>query len=97
MPEVPDTAPKLKKSVDARQAEAEDGFVTIEQCGITLHIPIKGNVPLKAYMAFKAGDEYGGTEQLLGPEQWAAFLEKDPTLDDYAAIGKQIEELAGNP
>ena len=87
--------PRQKTSA-AREAEAEDGFVTIEQCGVTLRVPIKGKVPLKACMAFRNGDEYGGTELLLGSEQWAAFLEKDPTLDDFAAIGAQIEELAGN-
>ncbi|QFG10033.1 tail assembly chaperone [Mycobacterium phage IdentityCrisis] len=97
---VPATAPKpqdhkAKKSAEARQAEA-DGFVTIEQCGVTLQIPVGGKVPLKAYMAFKNGDEIAGTELLLGPEQWASFLEKDPTVDDFAAIGEKLEELVGN-
>ena len=100
MTEIPDTAPKPQddkpeKSAAARQAEA-DGFVTVEQCGVTLRIPVKAKVPLKAYIAFKNGDELGGTAELLGPDQWAAFLEKNPTLDDYDAIGEKLKELAGN-
>jgi hypothetical protein len=86
---------RRKKSATAREAEA-DGHVTIEACGITLLVPVKGKVPLKAYMAFKDGDELGGTELLLGAEQWAAFLGADPTMDDYNAIGAQLNELAGN-
>jgi hypothetical protein len=87
---------KRRTSAQARRAEAEDGHVTIEQCGVTLHVPVKGKVPLKAYMAFKAGDELGGTEALLGAEQWEAFLAKDPTVDDFTAIGDQLTELLGN-
>ena len=97
---VPDSAPKPqdhkpKKSAEARQAEA-DGFVTINQCGIALKIPLAGKVPLKAYMAFKKGDELAGTELLLGEKQWAAFLEKNPTVDDFAEIGEKLTDLVGN-
>lgn len=97
---VPATAPKPqdrkpKKSAEARQAEA-DGFVTIEQCGVTLKIPLAGKVPLKAYMAFKKGDELAGTELLLGEKQWAAFLEKNPIVEDFAEIGEKLTDLMGN-
>lgn len=86
---------KPKKSAAARQAEA-DGFVTIQQCGVELQIPVAGKVPLKAYLAFKDGDELGGTELLLGEKQWAAFLGKDPTVDDFAEIGQKLTDLMGN-
>jgi hypothetical protein len=86
---------KAKKSAQARQAEA-DGYVDIEQCGVTLRIPIAGKVPLKAYMAFKNGDEIGGTEALLGAEQWAAVLATEPTVDDFAAVGQKLTDLVGN-
>lgn len=97
---VPASAPKPqdrrpKKSTEARQAEA-DGFVNIEQCGITLRIPIGDNVPLTAYMAFKNDDELRGTELLLGPDQWAAFLKKNPTVGDFAEIGTKLNDLLGN-
>jgi len=97
---IPDDAPKpkdrpKKKSVDARKAEA-DGFVDIEQCGMELRIPLGKNVPLKAYMAFKDGDEMLGTELLLGAELWAAFMEANPTVGDFAEIGEKLTELLGN-
>lgn len=88
--------PKPKKKASVREAEAGDGYLTVEQCGVELRIPVGGKVPLKAFMAFSAGDNLGGTELLLGPEQWDAFLEKNPTLDDFEAIGDQLQELSGN-
>jgi hypothetical protein len=33
---------------------------------------------------------------LLGPEQWAAFLAKKPSMGDFNAIGEQLQELSGN-
>lgn len=103
MSAIPENAPKpqdrkpkkAKKSTEARQAEA-DGYIDIEQCGVPLRIPIAGKVPLKAYMAFKNNDEIGGTEELLGPEQWSAFMAKNPTVDDFAEIGKKLTDLLGN-
>lgn len=97
---VPATAPtpqdhKPKKSAEARKAEA-DGFVTIKQCGVTLKIPIAGKVPLAAYAAFKKDDELLGTELLLGEKQWAAFMAKNPTVDDFAEIGEKLTDLMGN-
>jgi hypothetical protein len=91
-----DSKPKKKASVAAREAEAGDGFVTVEQCGITLRIPVGGKVPLTAYIAFTEGKNLEGTKLLLGDEQWNAFLEKNPTLDDFEAIGDRLQESAGN-
>lgn len=96
---LPDPKPKKKApstSTAARQAEAGDGYVTVKQCGVELKIPVGGKLPLKAFIAFSEGDNLKGTELLLGPDQWAAFLEKDPTLDDFEAIGNQLQESAGN-
>lgn len=86
---------KEKKSAAARKAEA-DGFVTVEQCGVKLKIPIGGNVPLAAAVKFSEGDEFGGTRLMLGDKQWEAFLAKNPTVDDYNAIGEQMKEAVGN-
>jgi hypothetical protein len=87
---------KPKKKAAAREAEADDGFVTVEQCGVSLRIPVGGKMPLKAYLAFRDGDETGGIELLLGPEQWEELLAKDPTLDDMNQIGLKIQEFWGN-
>lgn len=100
MSAVPDDASKpqdhkKKKSAVARQAEV-DGFIEIEQCGLTLRIPVGKKVPLTAYMAFKDDDDMRGAELLIGAEQWAAFLEKNPTVGDFAEIGEKLEEALGN-
>jgi hypothetical protein len=101
---------KPKKSAAARQAEV-DGFSTIEQCGVTLRIPAGENVPVKAVLRFrglnddltpiddddeKIKAEMMGTRELLGPDQWLALLDKNPTAGDFAAIGKKIIGLLGN-
>ena len=91
----PMPAPKPKKA-SARAAEAVDGYVTVTQCGVELKIPMAGKIPLKAVIAFGEGDNSEGTQLLLGPEQWNAFLEKDPTLDDFEAIGNQLQDSSGN-
>lgn len=98
---IPASAPrpqdhKQKMSTAARKAEAEDGFVIVESCGMELKVPVGGKVPLAAAIAFENGDEVKGTELLLGADQWAAYLEKNPTVDDFVEVGKQLEELAGN-
>lgn len=90
----PTDRPK-KKSADARQAEA-DGFIDIEQCGVSLRIPLGEKVPLAAYMAFKDDDEMRGTELLLGAEQWSAFMAANPTVGDFAEIGKKLTDVLGN-
>lgn len=100
MPSIPADAPKpkdrpKKKSADARQAEA-DGFIDIEQCGVSLRIPLGRKVPLKAYFAFKDGDEETGTRLLLGEEQWEAFIAADPTVGDFEEIGQKLTEVLGN-
>lgn len=94
IPEPQDRKPKKKDA--AREAEAEDGYVTVEQCGLQLKIPVRGKVPLAAYIAFTEGNNIAGTKLLLGSEQWDAFLEKNPTIDDFEAIGDQLQEISGN-
>lgn len=106
---LPEPAPKKKRpSVAARQAEAGDGYVTVEQCGIELKIPTGTKMPFKATLRFMGlnddltpldDNENGnllGTVLMLGPEQWAAFLEKNPTIEDFEAIGNQLQEMSGN-
>ena len=47
-------------------------------------------------MAFRDGDEMLGPALLLGTDSWEAFLEKDPTVEDFAEIGEKLTELLGN-
>lgn len=84
-----------KKSAKAREAEAE-GFAVIEHNGLKLRIPLGENVPLNAYRAFRDGDEMLGTEYLFGEEQWSAFMATNPTVGDFAEIGRKLNEFLGN-
>lgn len=96
---------KKRKSADARKAEA-DGFALVEICGIELKIPVGKKVPLKAILRFRGlnddmtpldGDpEFLGSAELLGPEQWAAFLAQNPTAEDFEKIGQTLIDLLGN-
>lgn len=108
------TAPKAQdqtpaKSVEARRAEAADGFVEIEQNGVTLSIPFGDNVPLEVIQVLvdqAATEPQNGAEEvakeaevtraLVGPVQWAAFMATRPTLRDYRELSEKIRGLSGN-
>jgi len=92
----PKKTPAQKAAAKALQAEAKDGYVSIESLGLTLQIPIGEDVPFDAYIAFEQGDEARGTRLLLGEEQWTAFLEKKPLVRDFNDIARQLLELTGN-
>ncbi len=97
---VPEVAPnpqdrKTKKKQSARKAEV-DGFVDIEQCGVSLRIPVGREVPLDAAMAFMDGNEMQGTKLLLGDVQWHEFMAARPTVGDFQDIGQKLSDLLGN-
>ena len=105
----PRKAPAKKAPAKLRQAEAVDGFVAIEQCGVTLQIPVGEKMPLDAFLVLNGDEEAlsrlgirpedsetAGLRLMLGPEQWLAFVAQRPTLGDFANLGKQLEELTGN-
>ena len=92
-------APKPRKkspAAEAREAEAEDGYVTIEHCGVTLRLPVGGKVPVKAIDAFRAGDNYGGTQHLVGPEQWKLLADAGMTADGLDELGEKLKAASGN-
>lgn len=89
--------PKKKLSVAAREAEAsDDGYVTLEQCGVTVRVPVRGKVPIAAVDAFRDGDNYEGTKQMLGAEQWKRLSDAGLTMDDLDELGKKLNEATGN-
>lgn len=89
-------AKKAPPAVAARQAEAEDGFLILEQCGVTVRVPTAGKVPVAAIDAFRNGDSYEGTKQMLGKEQWQLLSDAGMTGDDLAELGKKLDEAQGN-
>lgn len=97
------------KSAEARRAEAVDGFVDIEQNGVTLSIPFGDSVPLEVIevlvsqastapqnSAEEVVNEAAVTKALVGPEQWEAFMATRPTLRDYRELSDKIRGLSGN-
>ena len=106
-PKSQDQAPA--KSAEARRAEAADGFVDVEQNGVTLSIPFGDNLPLEVIdvlvdqastvpqnSAQEVVSEAAVTKALVGPEQWAAFMATRPTLRDYRELSDKIRSLSGN-
>lgn len=85
--------PKKSSAARAREAEAADDFVVIEQCGVRLRVPVH-NVPLAAMDAARAGDDYGSTKALLGEEQWRALSDAGAGSRDLRELGKKITEAA---
>ena len=95
-PKPQDHKPKKKERKKAVHAEAVDGFLSLTIAGVDLKVPIKGKMPVKAAIKFSRGDEFGGSEELLGTEQWERFLDADPTVDDYNELSEAIKEATGN-
>lgn len=93
----PKKAPAKKKAaVAARQAEAEDGIVTLEHCGVALQIPVGGKLPIAALDAFIEGNDYLGTKLTVGVEQWKSLSDAGMTRDGLNELGKKLEDLLGN-
>lgn len=87
---------KAPASTVARQAEAEDGYVTLEQCGVKLRIPVGGKITVAAIDAYRDGDNYEGTKQLLGKEQWKLLSDAGMTADDLDELGEKLKAASGN-
>lgn len=88
--------PRKRPSVAAREAEADDGYLHLEQCGIKLRIPAGVNVPITAIDAFRDGDNYEGTKQLIGKEQWKRLSDAGMTAGDLNELEQKITEASGN-
>lgn len=97
---LPEPERKSKKKASpvsaAQEGEAGDGFVTLEQCGVSLRIPVRGKVPVAAVDAFRAGDNYEGTKQMIGAEQWKLLSDAGLTMDDLDELGAKLQETTGN-
>lgn len=92
-------APKPRKrtpSASARQAEAEDGYVTLEQCGVALRIPVAGKITLEALDFYLMGDKVGATKAMIGADQWTRLKAAGATLDDLNELDKKLQGASGN-
>jgi hypothetical protein len=90
---------KASPSAVARQAEAEDGYVNVEQCGVTLRIPIGGKVPAAVTDAALEGGDLANWKALkawVGKEQWALLVDAGMTNDDVEELDGKLGQLLGN-
>jgi hypothetical protein len=88
---------KKKSPVSAAQeGEAGNGFVTLELRGLSLTVPVRGKIPIAAVEAFRAGDNFEGTKQMIGAEQWKLLRDAGVTMDDLDELGRQLNEATGN-
>jgi hypothetical protein len=94
MAPVSDKKPRKSAAAKAREAEAADDFVVIEQRGVKLRIPV-GNIPIAAIDAARAGDNYGCTKALLGEEQWKALTAAGAGSRDIDELGEKLAEATG--
>lgn len=83
--------PRKSSAAKAREAEAADDCVVIEQCGVKLRVPVH-NVPIDAMEAARAGDAYGATKALLGEEQWKALRDAGAGSRDLRELDAKIGE-----
>jgi len=90
----PNKKPRKSPAAKAREAEAADDFVVIEQCGLKLRIPV-GNIPIAAIDAALDGDNYACTKALLGEEQWKALTAAGAGSRDIDELGKKLTEATG--
>jgi hypothetical protein len=99
----PAAEPKPKKknlaAVPPAEAEAKaetDGYFTIEHCGITLRVPSYGEITIPAMDLFRKGDNYGGTQEMLGEEQWKLLHDARLTMNQLDDLGGKMKEVTGN-
>ena len=92
-------APSRRKkpvSVAAREAEAGDGFVTVEHLGVTLRVPVHGEITVAVLDMFRDGDTYGATRELIGAEQWKALSDAGMTRNSLNDLGVKLRDAWGN-
>lgn len=86
-----------KAAAEAQEAEATgDGHVELEHRGVKLRVPVGRKISLAAMDAFRAGDNYEGTKQMLGADQWQRLCDAGTTVEELDEIGERLNELQGN-
>lgn len=99
-PKPPDQK-KKKGSVAARQAEADDGFVTVEHCGVTLRVGVGDKMPAGVVDAYIDGEgtpetNWKALREWVGDEQWNQLKAAGMTRGDVAELDRKFGELSGN-
>lgn len=97
----PQNQKKKKGSAAAQEAEAGDGYVTVEQCGIELRIGVGGKMPAGVVdiIVDAAGDPYSkwkAVREWVGAEQWGKLKSAGMTQDDVEELDRKLGDVSGN-
>lgn len=110
MAAVPSTAPRpqdrkapavraqtRKRASAARRAEAaDDEYVIIERCGVTIRIPRdQGQWPIGVLRRFTDGNEVGAMLMLIGADQVDALESAGAVAKDLTAIADEFAAAIG--
>jgi hypothetical protein len=93
---VVEPAPEPKKHATGREAEAGDGYVTVEQCGLQLRIPVGGKIPEEALDLFIRGKNREGLLLCIGKAQLKQLRRIPWTSDDMIELDRKVNEARGN-
>jgi hypothetical protein len=92
-------APARSAAAQAQQAEAGDGFATVEKCGLTLRIPVGANIPAEVIDIMMEGGQFANRKALraiVGERQWKQLIDKGMTEGDVKELDETIGALLGN-
>ncbi|WP_145500873.1 hypothetical protein [Streptomyces sp. CFMR 7] len=78
--------------VDAQKAEALDQGRSFEHRGVAFQV-----IPVKKYpvAVLDTDDEVDVLKLILGKDQWAAYLETEPTLEDLPEFLEKFSAVQG--
>lgn len=96
-PAVRGCAQTRKRASAARRAEAaDDEYVIIERCGVTIRIPRdQGQWPIGVIRRFTDGNEVGAMLMLIGDAQVDALESAGAVADDLTAIADEFAAAIG--
>jgi phosphosulfolactate phosphohydrolase-like enzyme len=103
--QLPEPEPKpgkpKKKSAAAQRAEADDGFVTVEHCGVNLRIGVGDKMPAAVVDTYIDGDmspdtNWKALRAWVGEEQWDQLKAAGMTRGDVMELDRKLGEISGN-
>ncbi|MFF4529231.1 hypothetical protein ACFY1P_08150 [Streptomyces sp. NPDC001407] len=88
-------APKKAVAAQAMENEATDTSGEFEFKGVTFTVPSQMDMPFAVLKAIRTGDEIDIVAAMLGPKQWAAFEDSEPTIGEFQEFTEKVAEVAG--
>jgi hypothetical protein len=93
---VVEPAPEPKKHATGREAEAGDGYVTVEQCGLQLRIPVGVKIPEEALDLASRGRGRESLLLMIGKKQLKQLRRIPWSVEDMTELDGKIKKASGN-